>query len=181
MSPQKIMTVPVLFAAFALLTLPQESNAADGEVQITGMVTANTCSVTSGTAGIHTVTLPTVMSSTLSQAGNTAGRTPFSVELASCSPDTGNVALYFEPGTNTDMITGRLNNTGAATNVQVGLLNSSMAPIQLNQSSTALQNSQTVSIVSGSATLNYYAEYYATGAAGPGSVNTSTFFSVTYP
>ncbi|QUE78300.1 type 1 fimbrial protein [Stutzerimonas stutzeri] len=176
-----ITTLPTVFAACALLTLPTAVHAADGEVQITGMITANTCVVTSGTAGLHTVTLPTVMANTLNQAGKTAGRTPFTVELASCSPDSGDVALYFEPGANTDMATGRLNNTGAATGVQVGLLNSSMVPIGLNQPSAAAQNSQTVSIVSGSASLSYFAEYYATGAAGPGTVNTSTFFSVVYP
>ena len=176
-----ITTLPTVFAACALLNLPMAVHAADGEVQITGMITANTCVVTSGTAGLHTVTLPTVMANTLDQAGKTAGRTPFTVELSSCSPDTGNVALYFEPGADTDMATGRLNNTGAATGVQVGLLNSSMVPIGLNQPSAAAQNSQTVSIVSGSASLSYFAEYHATGAAGPGTVSTSTLFSVVYP
>lgn len=178
---KKLRPLPVLFAACALLALPLASNAADGEVQITGTITANTCDITTGTGGVHTVTLPTVMASTLSDAGETAGRTPFTVQLANCSPDSGNVALYFEPGTNTDMATGRLSNTGTATGVQVGLLNGSMVPIELNQSSASLQNSQTVSIASGSATLNYFAEYYATGAAGAGSVSTSTFFSIVYP
>ncbi|MCQ4286097.1 type 1 fimbrial protein [Pseudomonas stutzeri] len=161
--------------------MPLKSNAADGEVRISGTITANTCDITTGTGGVHTVTLPTVMARTLSEAGKTAGRTPFTVELVNCSPDSGDVALYFEPGANTDMANGRLNNTGAATGVQVGLLNGSMVPIELNQSSASLQNSQTVSIASGSATLSYFAEYYATGAAGAGSVSTSTFFSIVYP
>lgn len=180
---KKLRPLPVLFAACALLALPLASNAADGEVQITGTITANTCDITTGTGGVHTVTLPTVMASALSDAGETAGRTPFTVQLANCSPDSGNVALYFEPGTNTDMATGRLSNTGTATGVQVGLLNGSMVPIELNQSSASLQNSQTVSIAGGSATLNYFAEYYATGPgqAGVGSVITSTFFSIVYP
>ena len=78
------------------------------------------------------------------------------------------------------MATGRLSNTGTATWVQVGLLNDSMQQIQLNQPFSG-QNSQTVSIASGSATLNYFAEYYATGAAQAGSVSTSTFFSIVYP
>jgi len=56
-----------------------------------------------------------------------------------------------------------------------------MVPIGLNQPSAAAQNSQTVSIVSGSASLSYFAEYHATGAAGPGTVSTSTLFSVVYP
>lgn len=178
---KKIRPLPILFAACALLALPLASNASDGEVRITGTITANTCNITTGAAGLHTVTLPTVMASALNAAGKTAGRTPFTVELASCSPESGNVALYFEPGANTDMASGRLNNTGAATGVQVGLLNGSMVPIELNQSTALLQKSQTVSIASGSATLNYFAEYYATGAAGVGDVITSTFFSIVYP
>lgn len=181
---KKIRPLPILFAACALLALPLASNAADGKVEITGAITANTCKITTGTGGVHTVTLPTVMTRTLSEAGKTAGRTPFTVQLAECSPDSGNVALYFEPGANTDMATGRLKNTSAATatDVQVGLLNDSMQQIQLNQPFSG-QNSQTVSIASGSATLNYFAEYYATGAAGAGAgdVITSTFFSIVYP
>ena len=177
---KKITTLPVLFAACGLLTLPLKSNAADGEVQITGTITANTCDITTGTGGVHTVTLPTVMEITLNAAGKTAGRTPFTVQLGNCSPNSGNVALYFEPGTYTDMATGRLSNTGAATGVQVGLLNGSMQQIRLNQPFSD-QNSQTVPIVTGSATLNYFAEYYATGAAQAGSVSTSTFFSIVYP
>ena len=178
---KKIRPLPILFAACALFALPLASNAADGEVQITGAITANTCDITTGTGGVHTVTLPTVMERTLSGAGKTAGRTPFTVQLANCSPVSGDVALYFEPGANTDMATGRLSNTGTATEVQVGLLNGSMVPIELNQSTALLQKSQTVSIATGSATLNYFAEYYATGVAGAGSVSTSTFFSIVYP
>ena len=177
---KKIRPLPILFAACALLALPLASNAADGQVEITGTITANTCNITTGNAGLHTVTLPTVMTRTLSEAGKTAGRTPFTVQLAECSPISGNVALYFEPGANTDMATGRLSNTGTATGVQVGLLNDSMQQIQLNQPFSG-QNSQTVSIASGSATLNYFAEYYATVAAQAGSVSTSTFFSIVYP
>jgi len=178
---KKIRPLPILFAACALLALPLESNAADGEVQITGTINANTCDITTDSGGLHTVTLPTVMASALSKAGETAGRTPFTVQLANCGPDSGNVALYFEPGANTDMATGRLSNTGTATEVQVGLLNDFMVPIELNQSTAFLQKSQTVSIASGSATLNYFAEYYATGVAGAGTVRTSTFFSIVYP
>lgn len=177
---KKIRPLPILFAACALLALPLVSHAVDGEVQISGTITANTCDITTGSLGVHTVTLPTVMASTLDADGKTAGRTPFTVQLANCSPDSGNVALYFEPGTNTDMATGRLSNTGDATGVQVSLLNESMELIELDQPFSG-QNSQTVPIVTGSATLNYFAEYYATGAAGAGTVNTSTFFSIVYP
>lgn len=178
---KKIRPLPILFAACALLALPLASNAADGEVQITGNITTNTCDISTGILGVHTVTLPTVMASALSGAGETAGRTPFTVELINCSPDSGDVALYFELGANTDMATGRLSNTGTATGVQVRLLNGDMTPIELHKLNAFAQNSKSVSIASGSATLNYFAEYYATGAAVAGTVNTSTFFSIDYP
>lgn len=178
---KKIRPLPILFAACALLALPLASNAADGEVRITGNITTNTCEITTGSGGVHAVTLPTVMASALSGAGETAGRTPFTVQLANCSPDSGIVALYFELGANTDMATGRLINTGAASEVQVRLLNGDMTPIALNQLTSLAQNSKSVSIASGSATLNYFAEYYATGVAQAGTVSTSTFFSIDYP
>ena len=45
--------------ASLLTLLPLGSQAADGEINITGKITANTCDITSGTAGKQAVTLPT--------------------------------------------------------------------------------------------------------------------------
>ncbi|MBV8272441.1 MAG: type 1 fimbrial protein [Cupriavidus sp.] len=169
--------------------------AADGTITFTGRVTAQTCTI-AGNGGNNnfTVALPTVSASTLATAGNFAGRTPFSIQLTGCNPNSGNVATYFEPGATIDATTGRLINTAttaaatettaattAATNVQVGLLNADLTNIALG-SAFASQNSQQVAITGGTATLQYYAQYVATGGATTaGDVTTTATYSIVYP
>ena len=170
--------------ASLLALLPLGSQTADGEINITGKITANTCDITSGTAGKQAVTLPTIMANSLQSAGATAGRTPFTITLANCTPDSGKVALYFEPGAGTDMTTGKLKNTAAsasaAGNVQVALLNADLSDIALDQP-LGSQNSQWVDITTGSADLSYFAEYYTqAGSATAGDVKADTYFTLTY-
>ena len=162
--------------------IPAASYAADGTITFNGNITAQTCQVSgSGGASNFTVTLPTVSTTALSADGQTAGATPFNIALKNCSPDSGNALTYFEPGATVDTTTGRLrNSTGTAQKVQVGLLNSDFSVIKLG-AAQASQNSQSVAISSGSATLNYFAQYVATGGAGgAGRVNTTTLYSIVY-
>lgn len=169
-------------AASLLVILPSTSQAADGEINITGKVTANTCTITSGVGGKQAVTLPTVTANSLQGLGVTAGRTPFTILLSGCTPVSGKVALYFEPGVGTDMTTGKLKNTAAlpAENVQVGLLNADFSNIALDNPETS-QNSQLVDITSGSAALNYFAEYYTLGGTTTaGDVKADTHFTLAY-
>ena len=173
---------PSTLLATVLALAPLTSQATDGEINITGKITANTCDITSGTAGKQAVTLPTIMANSLQSAGATAGRTPFTITLANCTPDSGKVALYFEPGTGTDMTTGKLKNTAAtaASNVQVALLNADLSDIALDQPQGS-QNSQWVDITAGSADLGYFAEYYSqAGSATAGDVKADTYFTLTY-
>lgn len=166
----------------ALTLLPLMAQATDGEINITGTIVDNTCDITSGTGGKHAVVLPTVSANALTAAGTTAGRTPFAISLTNCTPTSGKVSLFFEPGSGTDMSTGKLKNTAAsgATNVQVGLSNADFSPIILNEPQ-ATQNSQLVDITSGAATLTYFAEYYsAPGGVMAGPVKADTFFTLTY-
>ena len=165
----------------ALALLPRISHATDGEINITGTIVANTCDITSGTGGKHAVVLPTVSANALTPAGTTAGRTPIAINLTNCDPG-GKVSLYFEPGSGTDMSTGKLKNTassGGAENVQVGLLNADFSPIALDKPQ-AFQNSQLVDITSGGATLTYFAEYYSLGGVTAGAVKADTFFTLIY-
>ncbi|MDH1507873.1 MULTISPECIES: fimbrial protein [Aeromonas] len=166
----------------ALALLPRISHATDGEINITGTIVANTCDITSGTGGKHAVVLPTVSANALTAAGTTAGRTPIAINLTNCTPNSGKVSLYFEPGSGTDMSTGKLKNTApsGAGNVQVGLSNADFSQIALNQPQAA-QNSQWVDITGGAATLTYFAEYYsALGGVTAGAVKADTFFTLTY-
>lgn len=112
----------ILAAASSSATL-----AYDGTINFTGKVVAQTCSVSSGSKNL-TVTLPTVSEASLAAATNTAGLTPFTIELTGCGTSAAsgaqNVKAYFEPNATTDYDTGNLNiAASSANNVQIQLLN----------------------------------------------------------
>lgn len=165
----------IILAASALALGSVAAHAADGTITINGQVTDQTCTINGGTEDI-TVTLPTVGTSTLAAAGQTAGRTPFTISLTQCAA--GHVATYFEPGANTNA-DGYLNNTGSATNVQVQLLGDNNEVIKV-LAGAVQPNSQVVTVDGDSADLNYYAQYYATGEAGAGDVATSVQYTIVY-
>ena len=156
--------------------------AADGTITINGQVTDNTCTVNTVQGKDFTVTLPTVSKQVLAVAGDTAGRTPFTINLTGCS--VGKVSTYFEPGATVDFNTGRLNNaSGTAKNVQVQLLgsNNTAIPVLAAGAGGIQTNSQLVDVSgTGAADLNYYAEYYATGASEAGSVATTVKYTIIY-
>lgn len=163
----------------AAIAAPLAAHAADGTITFNGEVTAQTCTVATPAGADFTVTLPTVASSALSTAGETAGRTGFSIALANCPA--GDVATYFEPGATVDNASGRLINQGSANNVQVQLLGDNGQPIPVRASGTAQPNSQWVTVAGdGSANLDYAAEYYATGASTAGDVTTSVNYTLIY-
>ena len=159
------------------------AHAADGTITINGLVTDKTCEIVTPQGKDFTVTLPTVSMQTLAKAGDVAGRTPFTINLANCSE--GKVATYFEPGATVDFTSGRLNNQDAAgaKNVQVQLLGSNnlFVPVLAASANGAQTNSQWVDVAAGgSADLNYYAEYFATDASTAGKVTTSVQYTIIY-
>ena len=167
--------------AFGLLVAVQINAAAasDGTVNFTGTIESQTCTVSlNGGSSTGTVTLPTVAKSVLATAGQTAGATRFTIDLSDCSTETGNVYAYFEQSANVNT-NGRLNNTGAATNVDLQLLDS--ANNALNLGSTDQSTSPTTAaLTDGAATLTYSAQYYATGASTAGTVASSVTYSINY-
>ena len=169
----------IILAASALALGSVAAHAADGTVTINGMVTDQTCEVSANSKNI-TVTLPTVGVGSLATAGTTAGRTPFTINLENCKA--GDVSAFFETGGNVDAASGRLNNTGGASNVQVRLLNDSsvVIPVLANADQAPVTTKATVAKDGDSAALNYYAEYYATGAAKAGDVATSVQYTINY-
>lgn len=157
--------------------------AADGTITINGLVTDQTCKIVTPAGVDFTVTLPTVSKNTLAAAGDTAGRTPFQINLANCSA--GKVATYFEPGPTVNFNSGHLENQDAtgATNVDVQLLGSNNQPILVKAAgaSGAQDNSQWVDVSgTGTADLSYYAEYFAKGASTAGVVTTSVKYTIIY-
>lgn len=169
----------IILAASALALGSVAAHAADGTVTINGKVTDQTCKVSANSKDI-TVTLPTVGVGSLATAGTTAGRTPFTINLENCKA--GDVSAFFETGGNVDAASGRLNNTGNASNVQVQLLSDSsvVIPVLANAAQAPVTTKATVAKDADSAALNYYAEYYATGAAKAGDVATSVKYTINY-
>ncbi|AYQ39901.1 fimbrial protein [Burkholderia aenigmatica] len=172
----------ILMATAGLLAVASSAHAADGTITINGEITTQTCTISgNGSGKDFTVALKEVSTSALATSGATAGRLPFNIVLSNCSPNSGNASVYFEPGTTVNASTGNLkNDKGTATNVEIGLLNKDASNIKLG-AVKGQQNSQTVPISGGTATLDYYAQYVATGgAATSGSVDTSVMYSVSY-
>ncbi|MCA8435268.1 fimbrial protein [Burkholderia seminalis] len=168
-------------ATAGLVVASHGAFAADGTITFNGQITAQTCTINGNGTGSSnfTVTLPTVSTSSLSSAGKTAGRTPFEISLTNCTPNSGNVHVYFEPGPTTDLSTGYLSGTGV-TNLELGLLNGDFSQINAGYAD-ANQNSKAVAINSGSANLQYYVQYVAVnGASGTGNVTTSVMYTLAY-
>jgi major type 1 subunit fimbrin (pilin) len=178
----KNIRLSTFIATAALAALPLASHASDGTITFKGAITSQTCTISGGGQGNNfSVTLPTLSTSSLTADGATAGSTPFTITLTNCTPNSGNVSTYFETGATVDIKSGQLANAqGTATNVEVRLLNSDQSQIVLGQAQ-ANQNSHSGTISAGSATLNYSAEYAATGgAATAGSVLTDVTYSMSY-
>ena len=176
----RLHTLATLLALTALA--PTISQAADGNITVNGKIVANTCTISSGTSGKHTITLPTVSTSILANQNDVAGRTSVTISLTGCTPATGKVGLFFEPGAGTDMAKGYLKNTATSgSNVEVQLLNADLSPIVLN-APKATQHSQEVDLSAGAASLTYFAQYIAAaGAATAGDVTANSDFTITYP
>lgn len=195
-----LLAAGLALALGATALAPQAAHAADsGTITINGKVLSSTCNVTSGgSAGSSfTVSLPDVQSSALSTAGNTAGATAFALSLSGCptTPSGVQVGAQFYSAANTDTTTGTLKNTGV-TNVDVQLMSvggtTGTTPSGANTGGTAVTiatasptgNSNVTDPVTltsaGTATLNYYAQYYATGAAGAGAVSTTVNYLINY-
>ncbi|WP_241300129.1 fimbrial protein [Burkholderia stabilis] len=176
-------------AAVGIIASMSPAMAADGQISFSGKVLTTTCSIGAGGGASGgkdmTVKLPSVSAGTLASAGSVAGRTPFSIVLSGCTGDSTKVSTVFEAGDTVDAGSGRLNLVSAgaddtvAKNVQINLLNDKQAPIVAGAAS-GQQNSQSVALTDGGATLNYFAEYYATGKSAAGSANTRVQYSLDY-
>ncbi|MBN8737113.1 MAG: type 1 fimbrial protein [Xanthomonadales bacterium] len=177
----------VATGALVLAPTAQAVQSPTGTINFNGRVVANSCVITvtggsasaAGGAATGNVTLPTVYTTDLSTAGSVAGATPFSIALTGCDSSFTSAQTLWTPGGNLSATGGRLKNTSGS-NVDVQLLNGSGTAMDLSKATAAAQGSQSVSFSSGSATLNYTAQYYASVAATAGAVNTSTQFTVIY-
>lgn len=181
------------FALLAILsTVGTAAAAEDGTITFDGTISDATCTITGGDATGEsntpdfTVHLPSISTTALKTDGQRAGDTPFFIKLSGANCTDGKVAsVFFElaQSTNIDATTGNLKNTeaegsGGAGKVQIGLLDSSKAILNLN---TANNNAKTVTISGNTARFDYWAQYVATGGqATAGKVKTDVVYSIKY-
>jgi len=185
----KLLLSTAMVAALGFAAVGTAS-AADGKITFKGSISDVTCTVTGGAGtdgGVQnfTVSLPNVSKTALDTAGDRAGDTAFAVIIGGAGQTgctNGKLAsLKFEPAQSpVDAATGRLINStaaGEAAVVQVGLLNNSKQDINLYNNT----NSPVATIASNTATVNYWAQYYApTTGVTSGAVDTYVMYSVVY-
>ncbi len=174
-----------MFAALSAVIAAPLASAADGTINFNGELVDQTCTVdvdgvVSPTAG--TVTLPTISAGLLPAAGMTEGRTSFKIGLSNCVGAATNAAAFFDSGASVDPISGNLNNVGGtASNVQLQLFDiGNDTPIQAGFTNQLTSNSQYTIDGTGNTVMPYAVQYYATGAATPGTVVSSVTFNIDY-
>lgn len=169
--------------ATAMMSVSLAHAASTGTITFNGQLNSNTCDVVvDGQAADATVVLPTIGTNQLSSTGQTAGDTGFTMALNNCAGTLQTASAFFEAGATVDSVTGRLNNTGTATNVSLQLLDGSSpsrAVIEAGNQSQVSGNSY-VNISSGSANLPYIVRYFANGATTAGTVVSSVVYSIQY-
>ena len=172
-----------------ILASPYSQAASSGTITFNGQIVANTCSVAvNGGTADATITLPTVPQASLLVAADTAGQTFFTMALTGCSATPAvtedQVAAYFESGTTVDATTGMLIPTGvgAPANLRLRLLDGDTAHTPIQAGNMNQTTASTFTSIAGGAniTMHYGVEYYATGAADAGTVNSSVIYTLQY-
>ena len=168
-----------------LSTVGTAAAAEDGTITFEGTISDATCTITGGDAQGEsespdfTVHLPSISTTALATDGQRAGDIPFHITLSGANCTNGKVAsVFFElaQSTNIDATTAKA--SGGAEKVQVGLLDSSKAKLNLN---TANNNAKTVTVAGNTARFDYWAQYVATGGASTaGQVSTDVVYSIKY-
>ena len=182
MKSKSVFGSALAVAMACAIALPLSARASDGTIGFVGQLTGTTCSVAvNGTGANATISLPGISASQLATATQTAGATPFQMQLTQCSSG-GNVQAFFEDGQSVDHSTYNLINAaaaGAAMNVQVQLYSANGA-IQIGNPNQLGPTQYYQPIASGSATLSYGAQYYSLGAASAGTVSSTVTYSINY-
>lgn len=177
---------------------------ADGTITINGKVIDQTCEVSTQYKNL-VVTLPTVGTKSLQTQGNTAGYMPFSIKLENCkakatdsSQGATKVFAFFHNSTLVDpdnnyTLKNKLQ-SGQAQHVNIQLVNANetKTPIYIGKTTDPATSAGAVGYAQNSVQfdlpqqenqaviLNYGAQYYATGTATPGQVQTSVEYTIAY-
>ena len=155
--------------------------ASDNTITFQGEVTDETCSVAvNGNSASPVVLLPTVSASDLAASGDTAGQVTFDIGVNGC---TGNASGETKISTvfvgNQVTTNGNLGNTGTAKNVEVQLLDTANAVINLSNGFTG-NGDLKLAANEKEASATYTAQYYANAAATAGTVEATLQYAVSY-
>lgn len=172
--------------AFAALlgvssTAMADNKDGDGKIEFFGNIIDAGCQIDTEASNLS-VKLGDVAKTTFTAAGDTAATTKFALTLKDC-PDTLNskpVTIKYSgtPDTTDNDYLQLTQETGVAKGVAIQLLNSDASPLPLGSAST-----QTVTVASNKAELDFFARYIATAAASgieAGKANGSVNFTMTY-
>ena len=171
----KHLSLALIAAASATVAM-----ADTGTITFNGLVVADTCTTTlTGGATGTAVTLPTVQTTALAAANNTAGQTSFSLSVTGCDATAATRGIHYTltpsayDATNDSLIV----NTGSATNVGVEILEGA-TPIAF-----AGAPHQTANVTlngAGAGSVSLAAQYKATGAATAGTVTSALNWTLVY-
>ncbi|KVL27722.1 fimbrial protein [Burkholderia sp. MSMB1835] len=178
-----LFVVPFAVAIPTAFHLLPAARAEDGLVNFQGQVEGATCKINGAESenSSFDVKVGTLPVASFHYVGDPPTMTrPYKITLSDCTPPSGRVSVYFEPGPTVDQNTGQLINMGTAKNVQLSIMNSDFSKINLAGARGA-QNSQSFNIVDGSATLVYFAGYVATSLpVVAGTFNTSVTYILNF-
>lgn len=178
-----------LLACVALLdcivALP--AYAVDGKVTFEGEILSDgTCKIETDSQN-RTVTLPTVGKANLRLAGQTAAPVPFSITLKECNAvDAEKSALLFSGATAGQSYLPNATGSGKATNVGIQIVKAdgTGTPIIVDGSQANSEKAPDTGKAQNSTVIqprfDYFARYYATGAATAGDVEATATFQVQY-
>lgn len=178
-----------LLACVALLDCIVElpAYAADGKVTFQGEILSDgTCKIETDSKN-RTVTLPTVGKANLSHSGQTAAPVPFSITLKECNAaDATKANLLFSGAATGQIYLSNATGNGKATNVGIQIVRADGTGTPINvdgsqaNSEKALDTGKEQNGTVIQPRFDYFAHYYATGAATAGDVEATATFQVQY-
>ncbi|AGV12085.1 TPA: fimbrial protein [Haemophilus influenzae] len=172
-----------LFACFIAPPL----YAHDGRVTFEGEILSDgTCKIETDSKN-RTVTLPTVGKANLSHPGQTAAPVPFSITLKECNAvDAKKANLLFSGAVTGQIYLSNATGSGKATNVGIQIVKADGAgtPIKVDGSQANSEKAPDTGKEQNGTVIqprfDYFAHYYAIGAATAGDVEATATFQVQY-
>lgn len=161
--------------------------AADGKVTFEGEILSDgTCKIETDSKN-RTVTLPTVGKANLRIAGQTAAPVPFSITLKECNAaDAKKANLLFSGAATGQIYLSNATGNGKATNVGIQIVKAdgTGTPIKVDGSQANSEKAPDTGKEQNGTVIqprfDYFARYYATGAATAGDVEATATFQVQY-